>query len=833
MTAAVALAAFVAGAWLLQQQSELPRVPVLLATSCVSCVILALRLATARALARLPDRRFAGSPQRLFTLAMTTLAALFLGFSHAAWRAQTRLADELAFADEGREMQLVGVVASLPAESDHGIRFEFDVEQIETADAHVPARVSLAWYSSLAQVRPGERWRFCVRLKRPHATSNPGGFDLEAWLLERNLRASGYVREACAGALPTAPQRLDATLWRPDYVIDRVRDFLRERLRVQLGQARYAGVLIALVLGDQRAIGEEDWTLFNRTGISHLVSISGLHITMIAGLMAAGVGAAWRRFPATLHVAPAQTAAAVTAVLAAWTYCMLAGWGIPAQRTFFMLATVALATLVRLGTRRILTLALAAAVVTLLDPWAVLAAGFWLSFGAVAAIFLAVGGRPRLAAGWAGRLREAARLQLAVTIALVPMTAALFQQVALVSPLANAVAIPIVSLLVTPLALFASLLVALPEPFPLAGGALLAVANALLAWLVELLRWSLQWPAASIALAAPPAWATVLAVVASAWLLAPPGWPARWAGTVWLLPLFAWPPQRPGPGEVWVTALDVGQGMAVVVETAEHVLVYDTGPRYSPQADAGSRILVPYLRSRGVDRIDLLVVSHLDSDHSGGARALFKAVDVARVWTSIDPDNVALERAREVQRCEAGLSHQLGATDVRLLHPTAADYESGKRSTNALSCVVELHFGNTRVLLTGDLPAEQELALLRRSADVRATLVTAPHHGSRLSSTEPFVRAVAPTWVVAQAGYRNRFGHPDPSVVERYRAGGARFVRTDESGAARWTFDGNGNGRLWTQRTNARRYWNDRPGEARTGPDGSANEPDEARPVRD
>jgi competence protein ComEC len=807
MRTAGALAAFVAGAWILQQQPVLPGVALLGVLGFLGGATL---LVCTEIIRR--QRCVAGGAARTWLVQEGCLiAALVLGAVHAALWAHWQLADELAFADERRDVIVTGVIASLPAQLMRGTRFEFDVLSAETPGVHVPAHVSLGWYST-GRVRPGELWRFGVRLRRPHGALNPGGFDLEAWMLERGLRASGYVRDVAA----SPPQRLAAMTWSPGYMVDRARDVLRERLQARLLDARYGGVLLALVLGDQRAISEDDWLLFNRTGISHLVSISGLHITMIAGLVAWLVRWLWRRSARTLSLAPTQLAAAWAAMLAALGYCLLAGWGVPAQRTFFMLATVAAALLLRLRTRPATTLALAAAVVMLLDPWAVLAPGFWLSFGAVAAIFFAMHGRVSAPAGWRRQLAEATRTQWVVTLALVPLTVVLFQQVSVISPLANAIAIPLVSLVVTPLALVGACFVLLPDPVAWIATPLLFLANGLMAWLAGFLAVCAKWPAATVTVAAPPAWAALLAVAGVGWMLAPPGWPVRWAGLLGMLPLWAWPPERPQDGALWVTALDVGQGAALVVETAGGVLIYDAGPRYSPQADAGSRIVGPYLRWRGIGRIDTLMLSHLDSDHSGGAASLVKSFDVARVWTSIDAAAPILASTRSVRRCFAGDEGAVGDARIRLLSPTAAEYALPPRNTNARSCVAEVHLGRWRVLLTGDLPAAQEIKLLDHTRRQRADLVVAPHHGSRSSSSEPFVSATAPTWVAVQAGYRNRFGHPDAAVVARYRATGAQVLRTDEAGAIQWRFQPGGVVGVHRQRVDARRYWHNQPGPAVT-----------------
>ena len=789
-----ALAAFVAGVFLLQQQAELPG-----AGSLVFAATIALAAAVPAVRILMKGEGASG-----FAAAMLLAASAALGFVYAAALAGQRLAVELASADEGRDIGIVGVIAGLPAVSERSRRFEFLVEQSD--GGAVPPRLSLAWYSTTAEVKPGERWRFTVRLRRPHGAFNPGGFDLEGWLFERDLRAGGYVRET------PAPQRLAPMVWSLQGAIDRTRAELRESLQARLSESRFGGVLVALVLGDQRAISESDWQLFNRTGISHLISISGLHITMIAGLAALLAGSLWRRWPRTLALAPAQTAAAMTAVLTALAYCLLAGWGVPAQRTFFMLATVAAAAWLRLASRPATTLSLAAVMVCLLDPWAVIAPGFWLSFGAVAAILLAVSGHVALPArGWRPRLREAGRVQIAVTLGLVPLTAALFQQISVVSIAANAVAIPLVSLIVTPLALIAGMLVLLPEPMSSLAVPCLAFADAVVAVLHVVVA-KLAAPSwAAVALPAPPWWTLVLALLGVGWLLAPLGWPLRWAGALWVLPMLVWPPGKPAADELWVTALDVGQGTAVLVESRTHAFLYDTGPRFASGADAGGRIVLPYLRWRGISALDLLVVSHLDSDHSGGAVSILAGVPVKALLTSIDASHASIRGAREVSRCEAGQRLDLGAMRVDVLRPLAADSAQPRLPSNAASCVLRVRLGSTGLLLTGDLPAREEQELADRESDLEVDWLSVPHHGSRSSSSEALLDAARPKWASVQAGYRNRFGHPDASVVARYLARGVHVLRSDESGATQWRFRGDGKVELHRWRASAHRYWHHRP----------------------
>lgn len=798
---ALALACFVAGALLLQQQRELP-----------SAGALAL-MVLAAAVAALAAARWRGTSAvtQWGRRALLCATAAALGFAWAGWRADLRMADALDPAEEGRDIVVTGFIDSLPAQLDRGQRFEFAVESVQTEGVRVPARLALSWYGQGAEVVPAERWRFTVRLRRPHGSVNPGGFDLENWMLERNLRASGYVREGNAKTAP--PQRLAVSVADPSAWVDRVRHHLRLAMQQRLAGDRYGGVLVALVLGDQRAIAETDWLMFNATGIGHLVSISGLHITMIAGLAAWLASFLWRRSARLMARAPAQTAAAVAGMLAAFAYCLLAGWAVPAQRTFFMLAVVAAALLLRLRLAPSLTLALAAAVVTLLDPWSSAAPGFWLSFGAVAAILFALHGQLRESVGWRGKLVAAAQVQAAVTIALVPMTVVLFQQVSLVSPLANAIAIPVVSIVVTPLALVGAALAILPAPLDALAALPLWAGHALFALLAEFLHGVAAWRWASLALPAPPPWTLPFALAGVLWLLMPRGWPLRWLGLIGLLPLLLWPPARPTDDELWVTAIDVGQGSAVLIETRAARLLVDTGPRYNAQADAGGRVILPYLRWRGIDRLDALVITHLDSDHAGGAASLLRVMPETPVITSIDPAHPMLRDAGPVRRCAAGDVSDYGDLRVTVLHPVADDY-GARRSTNAMSCVLLLEFRGFRVLLTGDIPAREEALMAARAPIGPLSLMAAPHHGSRHSSSAALLAAVQPSEVLVQAGYRNRFGHPDPSVLARYAQAGVAVARTDWGGALQWRMKAGERPSVTRSaaRESMRRYWFNRPG---------------------
>lgn len=723
----------------------------------------AVGLALAGVLARLQHRVAAKG--------LLLLAAVLAGWGFAAWRAELRLADALPMALEGQDVVVSGVVASLPQDFERGLRFTFHVE---SGVPGVPEVLSLAWYKgfrdeelhTLPALHAGERWRLTVRLKRPHGNVNPHGFDYEGWLLEQGIRATGYVRP------DRANQRLDVFVPGVMNLVERARERIRARFQEALPDAAYRGVLVALAIGDQRAISQEQWQIFARSGISHLVAISGMHVTMVAALAAVGLGWVWRRSPMLALRYPAQQASVVAGFLAAFGYCLLAGWGVPAQRTLYMVGCVALALVLRRETAPSRVLAFALMVVLLLDPWAILAAGFWLSFGAVALLLLAGSGRLR-AAGW---LHEALRAQWAVTLGLVPTLLVLFQQFSLVSPAANGIAIPLISFVVAPLAI-AYAVIPLQMLADLAHMALLATMVPI-TWLADL-------PMAQWQQAAPPAELAILATLGCLWALLPRGTPVRWLGLAMLLPLVSWVPPRPPQGEAWVTVLDVGQGLAVHVQTAGSDLIYDTGPAFSVDANSGERILLPYLRALGVRRLDTLVVTHQDNDHAGGAEAVLAGIPVRSVLFSL-PENhpVRLIADSRGRSCAAGHEWEQDGVRFAVLHPVGRG--GSPRRSNDASCVLQVEAGGRRVLLSSDIEAVSETDLLGRDAAALASdVVVAPHHGSRTSSTPAFIAATSPRWVIFPVGYRNRFRHPNPDVWARWAASGASLLRTDASGAIR------------------------------------------------
>lgn len=719
-------------------------------------------------------------------------AAMALGFAYASWRAEGRLADALDPQWELATLAVTGVIDDLPATNERGVRFAFAVERVEPATAHVPARISLAWFEGMGDdddtvvpaLHAGERWTLRVCLKRPHGNVNPGGFDLEAWLLQHNLRATGYVMRHDGNA------RVDAFAGRARDVVQRARESVRARLLRDLHDAPYAGVIAALAIGDQRAIPDTQWTVFNRTGVGHLVSISGLHVTVFASLAGAlAFGIARRSVWLTSRI-PARKLAVAFGMACAAGYTLLAGAEIPAVRTFAMLAIAGGGLwLGRPGTAGIVWL-WALVGVLVWDPWAPLTPGFWLSYGAVALLLYASAGRlaREPADDWRGKAiaatREGAHAQWIVTLGLTPLTLMLFGQTSLVAPLANAVAIPVVTLAVVPLALLS---IAVPLAW------LPLVAHAVLAPLMGYLEWLAQWPEATWQQHVPPTWCVAVAMAGVLWLLAPRGVPGRWLALAWLLPMAIVRPPPPEEGAFRLTVLDVGQGLAAVVQTHRRVLVYDTGPGFNDVADAGARIVAPFMRATGLPRADAIVVSHQDLDHSGGALSLMRAIPFGSLVSSLAADHpIALHAAaaHDTLPCIAGQEWTWDGVRFTMLHPTPDEYDDPKAKTNDRSCVLRVDARAGSALLVGDIEAISEARLLRKVPGwLRADVLVVPHHGSRTSSTLPFVRAVRPAFAVIASGYRNRFGHPRADVVARYTGRGTRVARTDVMGAIVFDFD--------------------------------------------
>lgn len=726
------------------------------------------------------------------------LAGALAGAAWAAWRGERALADTLIAAPRAH-ITLEGTVSGLPQRlPDGSLRFRLtDARATETETAHVPATLRLAWYAPrgrnaapLPELHPGERWQFVARLKPPHGEANPGGWSYEQWLFESGIRATGTVRAKADN------HRLHAFVPSAAAIIDRLRERVRSRFAHALAAAENdpapccAGLLTALAIGDQQALSAQDWRVFRHTGTAHLMSISGLHVSLVALFAALVLNALWRLLPARFVVRLSRRRAVT---LAAWgaalLYTLLSGMGIAALRAFLMLSVAAVFLLSGRSFAPGRILLTAAFIVLLWQPWAALAPGFWLSFGAVAVILWCSVGRFQRRAAW----REAVRLQVAICLASVPALLHFFGTFPLLSLIANLVAIPLVSFLITPLVLLCVLL-------PWDG--LLTLAHLPAAWLMDWLNALANWPHALWQPARAPLWLTLATTLGIFWALLPRGTPARAVGLLACLPLLLYAPAPPPTGQARVTMLDVGQGLAVHVRTAHHNLLYDTGPAYG-ERDAGQNVLLPYFAAQGIRRLDALVLSHDDRDHTGGAASLLAAMPVARIDASFAPQNAAH------RPCLAGTHWEWDGVRFAYLSPHSEEAPATTHD-NDRSCLLRIRAADgTTLLLTGDIGEAQEAALLAQGAEFAADFVQAAHHGSAHSSSPAFVAATGARHVLISAGFHNAFGHPAEATLARWRARGAHIWRTDEEGAI--TFDLTQNANITSERRTHPRYWHPAP----------------------
>jgi len=711
-------------------------------------------------------------------------AALCIGcawaWAHASWR----LADQLPADAIAIDTEVRAYITSIVDVNSEGLRFAVDVRD---ADTRLPSQIELSWYKTEKRPLPGELWQLRVRLKAPRGFANPGGTDYAAQLFRSGTGATGYVRE-------TAPDqdrnvRLASASWR--YFILRTRDAIASRLADALPNSPMLGVVQGLAVGDTSRIESAQWRVFANTGITHLLAISGSHITMVAALIAWLAGCIARRLPLQSRRIAVNDVQSVAGMLAAIVYSSLAGLSVPTQRTLVML-------LVYFGTRllrRKISLAhglsIALIGVLLIDPFASLSPGFWLSFGAVAAIFLATSGRLSRPT----RAFEYVHLQAVVTIGLLPFLVGAVGSVSLISPFVNLFAIPFFTFLLVPLVLLGTLFLTINAWL---GTVIIHLAGQLLAWSWPLFAWASGLPLATWHLPQLPVWAAALLLLGCLIAIAPGNLATRMAGAMLCLPALLWQPLRPQAGEFELAVLDVGQGLAVVVVTQSHVLVYDTGPSFRSGRDTGELVVLPYLYSRGLRHIDTLMLSHGDNDHVGGALSVLAGLPTDQVLVG---PSVTLPQSSET--CVRGQSWRWDDIHFEVLHPAAGDTP---RKNNS-SCVLRIEGPGGSALLLGDIEREAEARLIADDAIRHADIVVVPHHGSRTSSTEPLTSASAPKFAVISAGYGNRWGFPKPEVIARWHASGAQTLQTAESGAIEIAVDNDGLKPAREFRVQRRAYW--------------------------
>lgn len=693
-------------------------------------------------------------------------ASVLLLTAWASLTGQWAMADRLPAAQDGTVRWISGMVSALPERRAFRTRFMVDTGQR-------PDHLRLSWYDDAPTLRPGDCLRVKAKLSAAHGSANPGGFDYEGWLWREGIDATGYVK---ASRSCDRPRVWTLAAWRAA-ALDRIAPYVSD--------APMRGIVEALTLGVRAHITDAQWQTLRATGTTHLVAISGLHVGLVAGWLFFLARWLALRLPGRW---PARQIATGFAITGALGYAALAGWALPTQRAVVMVAVVLMAVSVERQMVLSRALAWAALAVVVWAPSSVLAPGFWLSFGAVAWLILL-----------SSRLRgplwlRAAGLQIGLVAALMPLTLWFFSQASLVSPLVNALLIPLAGLIV-PVVLAA---VVGTLMWPALIGPLLAVLCALLAKGWPALLWCASWPMASFHYGLASVGVLIALIVGAVWLVLPLPWRMRWLGLVLLLPVCAGPPTgRIVDGGYRLTVLDVGQGLASVVRTAHHTLVFDTGPAYRTGFDAGEMIVVPYLRHIGRPRVDRLIVSHADLDHAGGAPAIEQALAVTR-----------RSGANSDHPCRAGQHWRWDGVDFAMLYPTSLD-AARAMSNNARSCVLRIRGRGGSVLLSGDIEAPTESKLVRRYPEELATdVLLVPHHGSNTSSSMLFLAAVRPRLALISAGWNNRWDFPRAPVMNRLAAVGAHVLNTATGGALLVRFPGNGQ-RWHVQRWRdvRRRFW--------------------------
>ncbi|MEB0206400.1 DNA internalization-related competence protein ComEC/Rec2 [Pseudomonas sp. CCC3.1] len=707
-----------------------------------------------------------GAGLLLLGLRMYPPGLFLLGLGWACVSGQWALDDRLAPALDGRTLWVEGRVVGLPQRSDVSVRFE--LQGAQSRHAELPSTLRLSWYGG-PPVNSGERWRLAVNLKRPKGLLNPQGFDFQAWLLAQRVGATGTIKE---GQL-LAPAR---HAWR---------DGLRQQLLRSDANGR-APWLAALVMGDGSGLSREDWTLLQATGTVHLLVISGQHIGLFFGLIY-GLIALLARYGLWPRRLPWLPWACGLAFAGALGYGLLAGFEVPVQRACVMLGLVLIW---RLRFRHLgawLPFLLALNAVLIAEPLASLMPGFWLSFAAVAVLILTFGSR----LGPWGWKAVWLRPQGLIAVGLFPMLWILGLPISLSGPLANLLAVPWISLAVLPTALLGTLLL----PVPWLGDGLLWVAGGLLNGLIHglmLLADTVSpWSPATVPLGI---WllcaaGAVILLLPAGMVLRPLGWPLV------LLAVFAAREQIPH-GQVEVLQLDVGQGLAMVLRTRHHTLLYDAGPKVR-DFDQGERVVVPALRSMGIGTLDMMLLSHADSDHAGGALAVQRAMKVMRV---VSGDVPGLPESLKAQPCTSEDSWEWDGVRFSLWQwPGATD-------GNQKSCVLHVEASDERLLLTGDIDIQAERAFMASPLAVPTQWLQAPHHGSRTSSSAVFLKKLSPAAVLISRGHGNTFGHPHPQVMARYKALGMTILDSAEQGAIRFRLGAFG---VAESQRDQRRFWRD------------------------
>nr|WP_281271419.1 DNA internalization-related competence protein ComEC/Rec2 [Leucothrix arctica] len=687
---------------------------------------------------------------------------VIIGFFLTATAANLRLKSSFPALVEGKDLIVSGQVSSLIQQKAFSRSFLFDVEKASIEATGEPlnwsGQIRVSVYRDAMSIAAGEQWQFQVRMKRPNGFMNPAGFDYERFLFAENIKATGYLRKS------KKHKRLAEAPW---YSVSAVRESIDSKITSLLkGDAQ--SIERALILAEKGNISPKQWEILRATGTSHLMAISGLHIGLVAGAGLMIVWGLYWLFPGLSLIVPRQISGCAVGVVLATFYAMLAGFSIPTQRALLMVIVALIALMSKRHYRPVSILAVALVVVLLINPLAIMNVGFYLSFSAVGLILWLLSRHVA-----EGRF-QLLRLQLFLSLVMIPLGLLFFGEGSVVSPLANLIAIPWVSFVIVPFSFLAVLLSYINEAFSTLVFNFVSFHIRGLFIILELLS---GLPKASISMHHLPFYLSLLAVISSCLFILPKGLPWRYLSILLVVPLTTFQVQRPqATGDFRITVLDVGQGLSTIIETQTHTLVYDAGDKPSENFDLGKVVVLPYLQKQSIQIIDRLVISHGDRDHSGGAQALLTELEVNQLISS----NNELGLSQEAEGCLAEQEWVWDGVKFEFLHPSPTTVGND----NNQSCVLKVSNSKHAVLLTGDIERSAEKQLIREQADkLPADILLMPHHGSHSSSTKAFIEQVNPIWAISSASYRSRFHHPSQKVVKRYEDQGIAVLKTADSGA--------------------------------------------------
>lgn len=647
---------------------------------------------------------------------------------------------------------LQGVVASIPLKTQFGESFIVAITQIK--GKKTSARIRLGWYDAKAHVMAGQKWRLSVKLKPPNPLARQ----------PKRFAAVGYVVRKGDNRL------LTQQTWQ--YPLTYCRQYIQQQVLIANKNPHVAAVISALTVGSRAAMSRHEWAVFQATGTSHLMAISGLHVGLVATVAFIIFSTLWKISTRALLMLPASSAGAMGAIICAFLYSLMAGFAVPTQRAFIMIAVLMLAQLCFRATPVWRRLLLAFVIVIAFNPASLTTPSLWLSFSAVAWITYGMRGDPKNLTGWRAWLK----LQWVLCLGLAPITLFFFQQLSLGMYIANLVAIPWVSFLVVPAALVGVLCLLIShglalKVFWLAGMAFLPM------W------WWLQWLASLPGVvwfhALPNVWVFILSMIGVIALLSQCRRLIKAIGL--LILIFSLLIKAPKPPEkaIWLTVLNVGQGLAVLIRTHDHVLLYDAGPSMYGGYDAGRSVVVPFLHKMSVSHLDRIVISHPHIDHYGGLAAVKRFYPKAPVVTT--------QKSRRLKRwhpavCHIGEHWQWDGVRFTFLYPPGHLARTGK--VNETSCVLKVTNGQGSVLLPGDIERQGEQWLLKNERkQLPSEVIVAAHHGSDTSSDSDLIQLVAPKYAVFATGFYNRFKFPAKSVVRTFQKVGAKMYNTAVNGS--------------------------------------------------